>query len=98
MSLLNREVFWPPADELIEVAERIRARLGEWPAAETRWRICLTAPESPKAGDLIVAAESHDADIERLVASGAAVRRRARRPRDAASWRRTFRTGRRMVR
>ena len=50
MSLLNREVFWPPADELIEVAERIRARLGEWPAAETRWRICLTAPESPQAG------------------------------------------------
>jgi thiamine-phosphate pyrophosphorylase len=73
MSLLNREVFWPPADELIEVAERIRARLGEWPAAETRWRICLTAPESPKAGDLIVAAESHDADSARLLASGAAV-------------------------
>lgn len=73
MSLLNREVFWPPADELIEVAERIRARLGEWPAAETRWRICLTAPESPKAGDLIVAAESHNADSERLLASGAAV-------------------------
>jgi thiamine-phosphate pyrophosphorylase len=73
MSLLNREVFWPPADELIEVAERIRARLGEWPAAETRWRICLTAPESPKAGDLIVAAESHDADTGRLLASGAAV-------------------------
>ncbi|GJH14139.1 thiamine phosphate synthase [Caballeronia novacaledonica] len=73
MSLLNREVFWPPADELIEVAERIRARLGEWPAAETRWRICLTAPESPKAGDLIVAAELHDADSVRLLASGAAV-------------------------
>jgi thiamine-phosphate pyrophosphorylase len=73
MSLLNREVFWPPADELIEVAERIRARLGEWPAAETRWRICLTAPESPKAGDLIVAAELHDADSARLLASGAAV-------------------------
>ena len=36
MSLLNHEVFWPPADELIEVAERIRARLSEWPAAETR--------------------------------------------------------------
>jgi thiamine-phosphate pyrophosphorylase len=73
MSLLNREVFWPPADELIEVAERIRARLGEWPTAETRWRICLTAPESPKAGDLIVAAELHDADTGRLLASGAAV-------------------------
>ncbi|WP_250538559.1 MULTISPECIES: thiamine phosphate synthase [unclassified Caballeronia] len=72
MSLLNHEVFWPPADELIEVAERIRARLGEWPAAETRWRICLTAPESPKAGDLIVI-EAHDADAARLAKSGAAV-------------------------
>ncbi|WP_250514089.1 thiamine phosphate synthase [Caballeronia sp. INDeC2] len=73
MSLLNREVFWPPADELIEVAERIRARLGEWPAAETRWRICLTAPESPKAGDLIVLTESHDAHSELLANSGAAL-------------------------
>jgi thiamine-phosphate pyrophosphorylase len=72
MSLLNHEVFWPPADELIEVAERIRARLGAWPAAETRWRICLTAPESPKAGDLIVI-EAHDADAARLAQSGAAV-------------------------
>ncbi|SAL73717.1 thiamine-phosphate pyrophosphorylase [Caballeronia peredens] len=73
MSLLNREVFWPPADELVEVAERIRARLGEWPAAATRWRICLTAPEAPKADDLIVFTEAHDADTERLAQSGAAV-------------------------
>lgn len=73
MSLLNREVFWPPADELVEVAERIRARLGEWSAAEMRWRICLTAPESPQADDLIVFTEPHDADVERLANSGAAV-------------------------
>ncbi|MFM0326664.1 thiamine phosphate synthase [Caballeronia glebae] len=75
MSLLNREVFWPPADELTEVAERIRARLGEWTAAESRWRICLTAPELPQADDLIVFTEheQHDADIERLAKSGAAV-------------------------
>jgi thiamine-phosphate pyrophosphorylase len=73
MSLLNREVFWPPADELVEVAERIRARLGDWPAAETRWRICLTAPEAPAAGDLIVFTEPHDADIGRLLTAGAAV-------------------------
>ena len=46
MSLLNREIFWPPADELTEVAERIRARLGDWPAASTQWRICLTAPDA----------------------------------------------------
>ncbi|WP_250440237.1 thiamine phosphate synthase [Caballeronia sp. AZ1_KS37] len=67
MSLLNREVFWPPADELTEVAERIRARLGEWPTAETRWRICLTAPESPQASDIIVFNEPHD-----VAANGAA--------------------------
>ncbi|SAK85316.1 thiamine-phosphate pyrophosphorylase [Caballeronia hypogeia] len=65
MSLLNREVFWPPADELIEVAERIRARLGEWPAAETRWRICLAIPETPKADDLIVFTEP-----EQTIAAG----------------------------
>ena len=73
MSLLNREVFWPPADELVEVAERIRARLGEWPAAETRWRICLTAPESPAKGDLIVFTEPREADALRLAKTGAAV-------------------------
>ncbi|NIF75578.1 thiamine phosphate synthase, partial [Burkholderia sp. Ap-962] len=26
------ELFWPPADELAAAAERIRARLGDWPA------------------------------------------------------------------
>ncbi|KMQ81206.1 Thiamin-phosphate pyrophosphorylase [Candidatus Burkholderia pumila] len=57
MSLLGREVFWPPADELTEVAEKIRARLGEWPAASTRWRICLTMPDAPGAQDLIVFTE-----------------------------------------
>ncbi|KND57693.1 Thiamin-phosphate pyrophosphorylase [Candidatus Paraburkholderia schumanniana] len=73
MSLLNCEVFWPPADELIEVAERIRARLGDWPAGETRWRVCLTAPEAPNTGDLIVFTEGQDVDTERLAKSGAAV-------------------------
>ncbi|GGD95605.1 thiamine phosphate synthase [Caballeronia grimmiae] len=73
MSLLGREVFWPPADELIEVAERIRARLGDWPAASTRWRICLTPPESPGAQDLVVFTEAHDIDVESIEAGGAAV-------------------------
>jgi thiamine-phosphate pyrophosphorylase len=73
MSLLDREVFWPPADELVEVAERIRARLGEWPAADTRWRICLTPPEAPQANDVIVFTERHDADPGRLTSRGAAV-------------------------
>jgi len=73
MSLLDREVFWPPADELVEVAERIRARLGDWPAASTRWRICLTAPESPGAQDLIVYTEPRESDVESLARGGAAV-------------------------
>ncbi|WP_250534792.1 thiamine phosphate synthase [Caballeronia sp. AZ10_KS36] len=72
MSLLGREVFWPPADELVEVAERIRARLGDWPAASTRWRICLTAPESAGAQDLIVLTEPRESDSGAL-ASDAAV-------------------------
>lgn len=56
LAFADREIFWPPADELIEAAERIRARLGEWPRGQTPWRICLTPPEAPGAGDLIVAA------------------------------------------
>ncbi|WP_250465823.1 MULTISPECIES: thiamine phosphate synthase [unclassified Caballeronia] len=62
MSLLGHEVLWPPADELIEVAERIRARLGEWPAPPTRWRICLTVPDTPSAQDLLVVNEPYAAD------------------------------------
>jgi thiamine-phosphate pyrophosphorylase len=56
MSLLtqDREIFWPPADELLEAAERIRRRLGEWPAASKQWRICLSAPDRPMKADLIV--------------------------------------------
>lgn len=56
LAFADREIFWPPADELTEAAEGIRARLGEWPRAGTAWRICLTPPDAPGAGDLIVAA------------------------------------------
>jgi thiamine-phosphate pyrophosphorylase len=73
MSLIGREIFWPPADELMEVAERIRARLGQWPAAEKQWRICLTPPDARGANDLIVMTEPRAGDVERLVADGAAV-------------------------
>lgn len=50
----ERGIFWPPADELTEAAERIRVRLGDWTRAETPWRICLTPPGAPHAGDVIV--------------------------------------------
>jgi thiamine-phosphate pyrophosphorylase len=54
MLSLDKEVFWPPADELLEAAERIRRRLGEWPVGSKQWRICLSAPDHPSRGDLIV--------------------------------------------
>jgi thiamine-phosphate pyrophosphorylase len=54
MNLLTHEAFYPPADELLEAAENIRRHLGEWPAASTAWRICLSAPEAPRAGDLVI--------------------------------------------
>src|SRR5471032_2304851 len=56
MSMLSqdKEVFWPPADELLEAAERIRRRLGDWPAGSKQWRICLSEPDHPRPGDLIV--------------------------------------------
>lgn len=54
LKLSGRDFFWPPADELIEAAERIRVRLGDWPCASRPWRICLTAPDTASADDLIV--------------------------------------------
>ncbi len=35
------ELFWPPADELAAAAERIRTRLGDWPARAAPLRICV---------------------------------------------------------
>ncbi len=54
LALTDRDLFWPPADELIEAAERIRARLGDWPRGSIDWRICLAAPDAARSGDLIV--------------------------------------------
>jgi thiamine-phosphate pyrophosphorylase len=78
LAFADREIFWPPADELTEAAERIRARLGDWPPAGEPWRICLTPPDAPRAGDLIVATgerEEHTdrADQARWLAAGASV-------------------------
>lgn len=76
LAFADREIFWPPADELVEAAERIRARLGEWPRAQAPWRICLTPPDAPDAGDLIVAAfDENDASTPRTawLAAGAGV-------------------------
>ncbi|WP_438394573.1 thiamine phosphate synthase [Caballeronia sp. DA-9] len=66
MSMLtqDREIFWPPADELLEASERIRRRLGDWPAASKQWRICLSAPDRPLKGDLILGGGSNKPEAE----------------------------------
>ncbi|ABI85891.1 thiamine monophosphate synthase/TENI family protein [Burkholderia ambifaria AMMD] len=54
MSERFADAFWPPADELAEAAERIRARLGDWPAGTTPWRLCVAAPDVPVDGDVLI--------------------------------------------
>ncbi|TDV05651.1 thiamine phosphate synthase [Paraburkholderia caballeronis] len=75
LTLKNRELFWPPADELTEAAERIRARLGDWPPTHAPWRLCLTPPDEPNGGDLIVVTDAgpHLANIARWMTAGAGV-------------------------
>ncbi len=71
----DRELFWPPADELTETAERIRAKLGDWPATLAPWRLCLTPPDAPNGGDLIIVTDAapHLASIARWMTEGAGV-------------------------
>ena len=75
LTLPGRDLFWPPADELTEAAERIRARLGDWPANLAPWRICLTAPDDANGGDLIIVADAqpHGERIARWQTQGAGV-------------------------
>jgi thiamine-phosphate pyrophosphorylase len=75
LAFAAREIFWPPADALTEAAERIRARLGDWPRAVAPWRICLTPPDAPRAGDLVIVAGGLDERVERdkYSASGVAL-------------------------
>ncbi|WP_176061165.1 thiamine phosphate synthase [Paraburkholderia sp. BCC1876] len=75
LALSGRDLFWPPADELTEAAERIRGRLGDWPPTHAPWRICLTAPDKPNGGDLIVIADAqqHGEQVARWQVRGAGV-------------------------
>ncbi|MFC0402202.1 thiamine phosphate synthase [Paraburkholderia rhizosphaerae] len=75
LKLAGRDLFWPPADELTEATERIRARLGDWPPTLAPWRLCLTPPEQPNGGDLIVVADEqhHGENIARWIVQGAGV-------------------------
>ncbi|CAH2783023.1 MAG: Uncharacterized domain 2 associated with ThiE / Thiamin-phosphate pyrophosphorylase (EC [uncultured Paraburkholderia sp.] len=75
LTLKDRDLFWPPADELTEATERIRARLGDWPPTHAPWRICLAAPDEPNGGDLIVVADAqeHGEQVTRRLVTGAGV-------------------------
>ncbi|HEY3600309.1 MAG TPA: thiamine phosphate synthase [Paraburkholderia sp.] len=75
LKVAGRDLFWPPADELTEAAERIRARLGDWPPLHAPWRICLTPPEDPNGGDLIIVADAqhHGENVARWLVRGAGV-------------------------
>ncbi|WP_321965099.1 thiamine phosphate synthase [Paraburkholderia sp. J7] len=75
LRLQDRELFWPPADELTETAERIRARLGDWQPTHAPWRICLTPPDAPNGGDLIIVTDAapHLTHIARWMTDGAGV-------------------------
>ncbi|KAF1013722.1 MAG: thiamine phosphate synthase [Burkholderia sp.] len=68
------ELFWPPAEELAAVAERIRVRLGDWPAHAVSMRICIDAPEHLVAGDLLIVtagdAEAKAAHAAGVIAAG----------------------------
>ncbi|MET5116427.1 thiamine phosphate synthase, partial [Burkholderia pseudomallei] len=43
------DACWPPADELTEAAERIRATRGGWPRPAVGTRSCLAPAEQPGA-------------------------------------------------
>ncbi|MGZ2743478.1 thiamine phosphate synthase [Burkholderia stagnalis] len=61
--------FWPPADELTEAAERIRARLGDWPRGAAARRLCVALPALPADGDVLIVSEGDHA--ARALASAA---------------------------
>jgi thiamine-phosphate pyrophosphorylase len=75
LPLSGRDLFWPPADELTEAAERIRASLGDWPPSHVEWRICLAAPDDANGGDLIIVADAqqHGEQVARWQTQGAGV-------------------------
>ncbi|UDG82262.1 thiamine phosphate synthase [Candidatus Vallotia cooleyia] len=73
--LQDPEVFSPPVDQLLEMAERIRVRLGgNCRRASRPVRICFVPPTSLRIGDVIVAinVRLYPADAARWMAAGAA--------------------------
>ena len=74
--VVDRNTFWPPADELLETADVIRARLGEsWPAPMSAWRFCLTPPAHFGAGDVrvLIDAKAHPDEERAWLKAGAAI-------------------------
>lgn len=77
MSVRFADASWPPADELAEAAERIRARLGDWPGVVAPWRLCVAVPDAPADGDVLIvsagdrAAQARASAASRPAAPGA---------------------------
>ena len=73
---VDRDAFWPPADDWLEAADGIRAVLGEhWPPAARRWRFCLSSPATFGTGDVrvLIDAAAHPDEEREWLAAGAAV-------------------------
>ena len=69
MSARFADAFWPPADELAEAAERIRARLGDWPRGAAPWRLCVAVPDVPADGDVLIVSAGDRAAQARVSAA-----------------------------
>ena len=65
LPLTGRDLFWPPADELTEAAERIRARLGEWPPTHAP-PIMATPSSSVVSETAWISASASQSSIRRL--------------------------------
>ncbi|BBO59815.1 thiamine phosphate synthase [Mycoavidus sp. B2-EB] len=60
-TLAGQTTFWPPDNALRATADRIRARLGQWPSPSIPWRLCSAIPQSIEAHDLIILYSTTDA-------------------------------------
>ncbi|RKP45724.1 thiamine phosphate synthase [Pararobbsia silviterrae] len=73
---VDSEAFWPPADELLEAADDIRASLGSnWPAPARKLRFCLSAPTRPSPTDVrvLIDASAHPDERRAWLEAGAAI-------------------------
>jgi thiamine-phosphate pyrophosphorylase len=73
---IDRDAFWPPADEVLEAADGIRALLGRaWPEPARTWRFCLSTPSTIGRNDVrvLIDAQPHPDERRAWLAAGAAI-------------------------